>query len=505
MGGSDAGLEGAGYCREGHAGPRCALCTNSSQYYSEGTCIDCPDAQNRAMISLLTALAVLVFVVSSRAAFSRCAPISYHLNIRRLRRIMAWLSAIAFVPKFKLVIGFVQTVKLLPDVYALELPRFYDDWVGFLSAFQIDWSNMIYPGSCLNGGYLSVLLLRALGPLALMGLLLVIGVAYGVAPQVLGLREGRPPWQQSLVENLPAQLVISFCLIPSTSNSIFAVWTCETFQLDSTVNPPTTVQFLTEDVTLKCVQSDAQYSRLLHLAYVFMAMWPVGVPLLFLLVLLHARSSIQSGNSSNLVRATKFLHREYVKEFHWWEVLFLLQRLVIVGFARLISHGPHRLLFGTLIALSYFGALLVVKPYKRSDVGWIACSCQIVIVLLLYMSTYAFQLHSLHEAEDVVQQSDLSWSITGFRDIDHLSAVVIVILLGFLAGLLILTLYQLFASYDAAILMLVSNRQPPELVMDAGKQYHLFLSHTWSSGQDQVATIKRRLQLLLTGCRIFLE
>ena len=41
--------------------------------------------------------------------------------------------------------------------------------------------------------------------------------------------------------------------------------------------------------------------------------------------------------------------------------------------------------------------------------------------------------------------------------------------------------------------------------MDDGKRYHLFLSHTWNSGQDQVAVIKRKLQLMLPGCQIFLD
>jgi len=35
--------------------------------------------------------------------------------------------------------------------------------------------------------------------------------------------------------------------------------------------------------------------------------------------------------------------------------------------------------------------------------------------------------------------------------------------------------------------------------------FHVFLSHIWSSGQDQVAIIKRKLQLMLNSCEIFLD
>ena len=34
---------------------------------------------------------------------------------------------------------------------------------------------------------------------------------------------------------------------------------------------------------------------------------------------------------------------------------------------------------------------------------------------------------------------------------------------------------------------------------------HLFLSHTWKSGQDQVAVIKRQLSVMLPGVKIFLD
>ena len=38
-----------------------------------------------------------------------------------------------------------------------------------------------------------------------------------------------------------------------------------------------------------------------------------------------------------------------------------------------------------------------------------------------------------------------------------------------------------------------------------GQKFHLFLSHTWATAQDQVATIKRQLQLLAPGVSIFLD
>ena len=60
----------------------------------------------------------------------------------------------------------------------------------------------------------------------------------------------------------------------------------------------------------ECDSSDDEYSRLLALALPFVALWPVGIPLIFLAVLLKCREAIMQGRMSPLVRSTSFLHRE---------------------------------------------------------------------------------------------------------------------------------------------------------------------------------------------------
>ena len=45
---------------------------------------------------------------------------------------------------------------------------------------------------------------------------------------------------------------------------------------------------------------------------------------------------------------------------------------------------------------------------------------------------------------------------------------------------------------------------PPVLTLPPGRRFHIFLSHTWRTGQDQVAVIKRQLSLMLTGVACFL-
>jgi len=81
----------------------------------------------------------------------------------------------------------------------------------------------------------------------------------------------------------------------------------------------------------------------------------------------------------------------------------------------------------------------------------------------------------------------------------------IIVTFGFITFFVGVTVYQAFSSADVEMLRLTKSGQPPDLTLKDGMAFHLFLSHIWSSGQDQVANIKRKLQLMLTGCQIFLD
>lgn len=52
--------------------------------------------------------------------------------------------------------------------------------------------------------------------------------------------------------------------------------------------------------------------------------------------------------------------------------------------------------------------------------------------------------------------------------------------------------------------VLANTRKRPVLSIPRGCRWHLFLSHVWSSGQDQMAVVKRRMTQLLIGCKCFL-
>ena len=112
--------------------------------------------------------------------------------------------------------------------------------------------------------------------------------------------------------------------------------------------------------------------------------------------------------------------------------------------------------------------------------------------------------------------------------------LVIVIIIAFVLVFFVFvgwTTMQALTGKAAETFRIVDTGLPPELSLAEGCSYHLFISHVralpkrtdlvglhasredvspsrigqiWSSGQDQAATIKRQLQLLLPGVKVFL-
>ncbi|KAL1499729.1 hypothetical protein AB1Y20_012416 [Prymnesium parvum] len=500
-GGSRAGERGVGYCRAGRHGPRCELCANSSQYISRGECVDCPEAHGRilllaAPLAALAALAALVLCVAPRFA-----PRAYRFAQQRKIRLEAGISNLALIPKLKLAVSFFQTVGFLPAVYGLGLPDYYYNWIDFVHIFDLDWMAVLFPTACLAGGFHDRLLIRALTPIVLVVCVLMFGAIY----HLLHRRESGHRLRKNVLKLLPIVLFLAFIFTPTTSFSIFSVWTCETFHVDSLREVPVTVQFLRGDLSIECDRAVPEYRRLMDVAFLFVAIWPVGVPLLFLLVLYSGSWAIQHGQSTQIEAATGFLHREYSKAYYWWEVLFLLQRLLVVGFAQWISHPTHRFLFALSVALVYLVALLAVKPYKRADVGLMAYSSQFATVLIFFVSMFIHLFGMLEAVDEAIEFDGLTSLVLAFSSLDSLVVTSIAIILAFFAAFMALTLYQMAVSNNIQLFRLTSSTQIPELSLDTNKLFHLFLSHIWSSGQDQVANIKRKLQLMLPGCQIFLD
>jgi predicted outer membrane repeat protein len=511
-GGDTVGIDGEGYCEAGHTGPRCELCishNDTKRYfnYVEGYCMDCPVVPDRVgLIFLVLALVLLLF--------GACTGV-YHRPPRRLlplsflmRRVMFKIKSLALMPKAKLVIAFYQCVQVFPAVYGITLPDVYYEWMSVIDFLQFDWAGLVVPGACIGDAHTSLLLLKSLVPLAVMLILLVGGWLY----DLVRLKwRGEPVLHpfRGLLKTLPLVLFVSFSFCPTVSTSIFQAWSCDEFVDDS--EKGTSRQYLRDGLSVRCTDAfykDETHSRLTFTATFLVSLWPVAFPLIYIKLLLSCRKDIITNHTTALVSATSFLHREYSTPYFWWETIFLIQRLVLVGFIQMIpersvtrSFGFMRILGGLTISMVYCMLLCALKPFKRRDLDLLSICSQFALVCVFLGATL------LRLFQDIEMGPGREWAVgvLGFESEDEIVAVMLVFNLSALLIAAVGIVIQSFFDHDLPTLRLMETREVPDLAVAQGLKWHTFVSHIWSSGQDQSALIKRQLALLMPTIRVFLD
>eukprot|EP00966_Prymnesium_polylepis_P159837 3694233-Prymnesium_polylepis.1 len=169
------GTYGERLCKTNHTGPKCQVCLVVNQYFDEDSaiCQQCPQAGN----SVAAASCIVVAIAIVAGAL-------YMLHERRSRKyerfsapLRRWwhatkshCQAIGLIAKLKSVLAFVQVLATLENTYSIGLPESWMRWTRVLRFFgDIDWTHWVMPGDCIVGaGIVERLLLRALGPLAIV-------------------------------------------------------------------------------------------------------------------------------------------------------------------------------------------------------------------------------------------------------------------------------------------------------------------------------------------------
>ena len=90
-----------------------------------------------------------------------------------------------------------------------------------------------------------------------------------------------------------------------------------------------------------------EYVETRRTAFVMVALWPVGIIVLYGALLFMSREAIRSGRATALSHATTFLWADYKKHTFWWEPLEMcrkltLSTLLLLELPSLLSHPSRR-------------------------------------------------------------------------------------------------------------------------------------------------------------------
>ena len=490
------------YCWEGRglSGPLCRVCINDGSYYDTTTasCVKCPLKGGAALVAtiaiVLGLLVMIVFLFRMHRFWSARRPSSPWLT---------WCATIVprlgLTGKLKLAFSYYQVVLVMPELFSVSIPPEYFEWMTGFQWINFDWFALLVARECV-GDFQTRLLIKALGPLVPLAALVVGGaLANIVSAYYKAAADGSAvrlleAAKAGMLRVLPSTLVAVFALVPSVSARIFSTFSCIEFRVDDdngAIN-----SFLYSDFAVEC--NSEQHNTLETLAAGLVVLWPVGVPVLFGGLLLASRG----GTSSALTSAVAFLHAEYRDEFRSWDLLELMRKLTLTGFLFLVDQRRVllRIVIALLLSTAHIVLLTVAQPYKQASTAIVAIACSVAVQFTLLVALLVKMYNEMPPEQTA--------SFFGFDSAMPLVAIIFGFNVAVLFVAAALILYQLQLERQAQTARRLRKQDGSEVAAPAlasGNAFHLFLSHAWGSGQDQMRIVKQRLVEMVPGLLIFLD
>jgi hypothetical protein len=167
-------------------------------------------------------------------------------------------------------------------------------------------------------------------------------------------------------------LLIVYFIYPYCCQLIFSTFMCR--EIDG-------VSYLQEDLAVRCDSEDHEKAKVW--AWVMVALFPVGVPLLLFGMLYPHRDHILIGATHN-IWYLRFFFDEYDVAFFYWESVESIRKCVLMGFSSLFKPGTiMQLVMVMVITVLYICVITRTQPYKRDADDIIAVFTNIMVFVVL--------------------------------------------------------------------------------------------------------------------------
>ncbi len=303
-------------------------------------------------------------------------------------------------------------------------------------------------------------------------------------------------------------MILLYFVIPTVTNSIFNAIKCRAFDDDDVLG--SSVSYLLIDMEIKCdTNEDTNYSKIYAVFWVFFVVWVILTPLGFVALLAYIKRSVQSMSITPLADASRFLWQDYDPSMTYWDVIDTCRKVFLTGAIMFIdteegSNKLLRLVIAVITSVLYSFILLTFHPYKRRDDYNFAFLSNLILI-------FCFSLGIIlkHCGDADKHDNDKISSCTRFIgdsfDSYKASLFVVVLTVTMLLATISLVAINAMRNTKESIVRMVSTGYSPNLELPEECSFHIFLSHTWSTGQSQTHAIVRKMQLFMPGLKIWLD
>jgi len=243
--------------------------------------------------------------------------------------------------------------------------------------------------------------------------------------------------KRRLINSLPLVLLVVFVMLPAISRAIFSAWDCVPY--DS--GPGESKYILRIDESVVC--DSPEHRGITTLAIFLVMIWPVGMQLLFFMVLYSNRKVLRAGKLNGMAKATRFLTGGYKQHVYYWETVELFRRLAVSGFLVLIPYEfiYWRIILALVVALPICLTTAIVQPFRRPEDNFLSLANQsmLCIAFLLCGLIRIVNEESITNAQKV--------DILGYSSSDGLFFMLCALIVGFCVLLFMTYGYKVYAEY----------------------------------------------------------
>jgi len=459
--------------------------------------------------AVLLALAVLAVRWKCRSAV--VAPLS------RLAKSPV-LASLGLSTKLRILYGFYAVVSKVHVVYDITLPARVMSLVETISVpISLGLAGLDAPFACLGlNTFRSRLTFWMVTP-ALVVALLALYSCFEMWRH--HRRELRPSTLAHLVSlhALPSVLKVLFFFYPQVSTVAFQAFAC--YHLsdgESADGGGATLSFLRADVSVAC--DSPAHASVAQQAWVGVAVYPIGVLSFNALLLFSARRAIMAHPPTRFARVLSFLYKDFKPEFFWWLLVENFASFLLIGLFVHDAFSPGSMQ-QILTALLVEAVLLVwmgtmAMPYKEYSDMFMSASCNMCLFLYT-LCCLLFKFDQLVEQAQAGEILSAQSSRMFVLDMGTVAAVALASMGGGLLSAAALVTLDVIAEQrrqarEAAIararrLHYVKSDKLVASPVVQPSHFHLFLSHVWSTGQDQMRLTKTRLLGMVPDLVVFLD
>jgi len=418
--------------------------------------------------------------------------------------------------KLKILYGFYFIACKLPSVYQAQFPpNAKATLTGLEMVIYLGADQIATPLTCVGlGGYAAKLTFAILAPILLVSLLLLGSTCKALCESCSESgRQGeqRFSWEKVAEGAAPLTLRLLFLAYPFVTSIAFEAWVCDEFEEGA---------WLRADVSIKCGVGMAGHGSPAHASAISLAalgilIYPVGIMVGFGGLLYAARKAIIDERPTRLSNALQFLHREYVPICYWWEMMEMARRVLLVGLL-LVVVSPGSVLQAVVAQLANTAFLFVqmrANPYRMLSDDWLAQFCTLGLSGLFAVCVL-IKILELTELDDI--QAEMSAEQRSAYELTGTNGTIWACLVGTVVatGLLLISQVRLESerlrkearAAKARRLRYIDNDQEVTLKKPRARSgFHIFLSHVWGTGQDQMRVVKQRLLEMVPDMRVFLD